>query len=39
MMKGGRRANGSHFGMGGLVHAADSGFRGVCPWGERKDEG
>jgi len=27
---GGRRANGSRFGLGGLVPAADSGFRRAC---------
>jgi len=30
----GRRANGSRFGLGGLVPAADSGFRGARRWGK-----
>ena len=34
----GRRANGSRFGLGGLVPAADSGFRRACPWGKAVHE-
>ena len=34
-----RRADGSRFGVGGLVPAAGCGFRRGCPWGKRKDEG
>jgi len=36
----GRRANGSRFGVGGLVPAAGCGFRRACPWGKErmKDE-
>jgi len=32
----GRCANGSRFGLGGLVPAADSGFRRACPWGGQR---
>jgi len=41
MMKGERCANGIRFGLGGLVHAAGSGFRWARPWGKErmKDEG
>jgi len=29
-----RRANGSRFGVGGLVRAAGCGLRRACPWGK-----
>ena len=32
----GRCANGSRFGLGGLVPAAGSGFRGACLWGNQR---